>query len=191
MICGIYKITSANGRIYIGQSINIKQRFKKYFKLHCKQQLRLHSSLLKYGVENHTFEIIEECEQLKLNERERFWQDFYNCINGGLNLKLTHTDGKSGAASEITKLRMSHARLGEKNPNYGKKCYWAGVTGKKHPRFGLKGKDSPRSKKVIDTKSNFIYHSVQEAAEAIKINPDTLQKMLVGRNPNKTNFKYL
>jgi hypothetical protein len=191
MICGIYKITSPNGRIYIGQSINIEQRFKKYFKLHCKQQLRLYSSLLKYGVENHTFEIIEECQQLKLNERERFWQDFYNCINGGLNLKLTHTDGKSGAASEITKLRMSHARSGEKNPNYGKKCYWAGITGKNHPRFGLKGKDSPRSKKVIDTKSNFIYHSVREAAEAIKINPDTLQKMLVGRNPNKTNFKYL
>jgi group I intron endonuclease len=191
MICGIYKITSPNGRIYIGQSINVKQRFKKYFKLHCKKQLRLYNSLSKYGVENHTFEIIEECEQLKLNERERFWQDFYNCVSVGLNLKLTHTTDKSGNASEISKLRMSHARTGEKNPNYGKKCCWAGITGKNHPRFGLKGNESPKSKKVIDTKSNFIYNSVQEAAEALKMKPDTLQKMLIGRNPNKTNFKYL
>ena len=32
IICGIYKITSPTGRIYIGQSKNIKQRFRDYNK---------------------------------------------------------------------------------------------------------------------------------------------------------------
>ena len=29
------------------------------------------------GVENFTFEVIEECERSLLDEREDYWQDFY------------------------------------------------------------------------------------------------------------------
>jgi group I intron endonuclease len=60
---GIYKITSPSGRIYIGQSINIKRRFKEYNSRLGKGQLLLNRSFLKYGVENHIFEIICFCEK--------------------------------------------------------------------------------------------------------------------------------
>ena len=30
--CGIYKITSPKGRIYIGQAVDLKRRFKEYEK---------------------------------------------------------------------------------------------------------------------------------------------------------------
>ena len=76
---GIYKITSPSNRIYIGQSSNVKERFKAYKQLQKSKFLtKLYRSFLKYGIENHKFEIIEECLPELLNERERFWQDYYN-----------------------------------------------------------------------------------------------------------------
>jgi len=62
--CGIYKITSPSGRVYIGQSVDILHRFKTYVKMYVKneKQVKLFRSFTKHGVENHTFEIIEECE---------------------------------------------------------------------------------------------------------------------------------
>lgn len=54
---GIYKITSPSGKLYIGQSINIKRRFNYYKGLHCKKQIKLYNSLLKHGFENHKCEV--------------------------------------------------------------------------------------------------------------------------------------
>lgn len=58
---GIYKITSQSKKIYIGQSVDIEKRFKRYKNLHCKKQIRLYNSFLKYGVDKHKFEILCEC----------------------------------------------------------------------------------------------------------------------------------
>jgi group I intron endonuclease len=104
---GIYKITSPSNKIYIGQTINYEKRIKKYKSLECKKQTVLYRSFLKYGVENHQFEIIEECDIKELNEKERYYQDYYDVLNIGLNCKLTNTDDKSGKLSEETKLKIS------------------------------------------------------------------------------------
>lgn len=110
---GIYKITSPSGKNYIGQSINIEKRFKQYFFLNCKQQYKIYNSLKKYGVENHIFQVIEECNIELLNERERYWQDFYNVIKNGLNLKLTKTTDKNGFFSSEIKNKISLANKGK------------------------------------------------------------------------------
>jgi len=48
-----------------------------------------------------------------LNERERYWQDFYDVIGeNGLNCRLTITTDKSGRFSEETKLKISKAGIG-------------------------------------------------------------------------------
>ena len=119
---GIYKITSPTGKVYIGQSTNIEQRFQYYKKLNCVQQVKLFRSLQKYKPENHNFEIIEECEESRLNLRERYWQEQYDVLNRekGLNLRYTKINSKSGTMSEETKARMSISKTGEKNPIHGK-----------------------------------------------------------------------
>jgi group I intron endonuclease len=87
---GIYKITSPSSKIYIGQSIDIERRFKNYKSLsQTKKQVMLHYSFKKYGINNHLFEIIEQCSIESLNIRERYWQDYYNVIEDGLNCLLT------------------------------------------------------------------------------------------------------
>jgi len=70
---GIYKIISPTNKIYIGQSTNIENRWIKYKCLDCKVQIKLYRSLIKHGYDNHTFEIIEECTEDLLNEREIYW----------------------------------------------------------------------------------------------------------------------
>lgn len=99
---GIYKITNPLGRIYIGQSVDIERRFCSYNHLrHCSQQHKLYRSFLKYSVLSHIFEILEECDEEQLNERERYWQDYFNVLSDtGLNLKLTKTTDRSGRMSK-------------------------------------------------------------------------------------------
>jgi group I intron endonuclease len=91
MSIGIYKITNPKGKIYIGQSRSIEERFKAYKRLGCKKQFQLYNSLKKYDPKNHKFEIIELCNIEQLNERERYWQDYYNVLEEGLNLCLVGT----------------------------------------------------------------------------------------------------
>lgn len=100
---GIYKITSPSGRVYIGQAVDISTRKKTYEKANCKQQPRLYRSINKYGFSEHDFTILEECAEDILNERERYWQDFYSATNSrGLNCRLTETGDKSGKLSEAS-----------------------------------------------------------------------------------------
>ena len=93
---GIYKITSPSNKVYIGQSIDVENRLKRYKYFVSKKQTRLYYSILKYGYDNHTYEVVEECKVEELNERERYWQDFYDCLNNGLNCRLTTTKDISG-----------------------------------------------------------------------------------------------
>ena len=96
-MCGIYKITNnINGKIYIGQSVNIQQRWCQH-KWEYKKENRLeynsiiHKAFRKYGIENFSFEIIEECSPNLLDEKERYWisklktlqPNGYNVMEGG------------------------------------------------------------------------------------------------------------
>jgi group I intron endonuclease len=119
---GIYKIVSPVGKIYIGQSIKIEQRFEYYVKLNCRQQIKLYNSLKKYTPENHLFEIVEECEEIYLNSRERYWQEYYDVLTPtkGLNLRYTEAEDRSGTLSAETRSRMSESKKGEKNHMYGR-----------------------------------------------------------------------
>ena len=113
---GIYKITNPKGKIYIGQSINIEKRWKYYSSQYINKldkQNKLFNSFKKYGVENHIFEIIEECTIEQLNEREIYWGKYFNCVdpNNGLNLREL---GKQGQWTEEAKKKLSKAQLGKK-----------------------------------------------------------------------------
>lgn len=112
---GIYKITSPSGKVYIGQSVDVKRRFNTYKIIdRSKGQVRLYRSFLKHGIENHVFEIIEECLEFELNDKERYYQDLYSVLsNKGLNCKLTRSSDRSGKHSDETKLKMSFSGKGK------------------------------------------------------------------------------
>ena len=78
--CGIYKITSPSGKIYIGQSVDIQRRWRDYKSRVKGTQKALTRSFNKYGARNHQFDIIEYCDLENLNCSERFWQDEFNVL---------------------------------------------------------------------------------------------------------------
>lgn len=106
---GIYKITSPSGKIYIGQSVDIRRRLKEYKKLKSYKQPKLHRSFLKYGFDSHIVEIVEKCLIEELNDRERYYQDLFDCLHSGLNCYPTQSTDKSGKHSEETKKKLSIA----------------------------------------------------------------------------------
>lgn len=90
MRCGIYKITNnINRKVYIGKSKNIEERWTEHKRLsnldeedwkkdHRCCQTPIHKAIRKYGVENFSFEVIEETKEEDLNKREIYWIDHYN-----------------------------------------------------------------------------------------------------------------
>lgn len=89
---GIYKITNTNTQMcYVGQAVDIAERWKQHIKralnAEPRTQNKLYPAMYKEGIENFTFEIVEECDQSKLNEREDFWQDFYKAKEYGYSIK--------------------------------------------------------------------------------------------------------
>lgn len=115
MKAGIYKIESPKGNIYIGQSKNVKERLKRYKKLQCcKYQLLLYRSFLKYGVENHKFEILTlgNFTKKELNKLEKDYIKQYNSYRQdnikGINLT---TGGDSVEFDISVREKMSKTRI--------------------------------------------------------------------------------
>lgn len=134
-ICGIYKITSPSGKIYIGKAKDIKNRWDHYNILQCEKQPRLYRSLKKHGVKNHTFEIVEECIPEQLNEREIYYIKSFDSFDTphGLNLKAGGEGG--GEWSDESRARASKWQEGRtlteehsKNIGKGNKKAWADLS---------------------------------------------------------------
>jgi len=123
--CGIYKITSPSGKIYIGQSSNIDWRWEQYQKYPSSYigQTRLYNSIQKYGYDNHKLEIIELCSVEQLDEKEVYWGLHFDVL--GTNGLVCRLGNGKGIISEITKKRMSDGikgkKLGKKSIGSGRK----------------------------------------------------------------------
>ena len=89
---GIYKITNTlNQKVYIGQAVNIAERWKQHIKralgAEPLTQNKLYPAMAEDGVWNFTFEIVEVCEKAQLGEREQYWQKFFGAKEYGYSIK--------------------------------------------------------------------------------------------------------
>lgn len=205
---GIYKITSPSNKIYIGQSENIEKRFRYYKSLRCKNQIVLYRSFIKYGVENHFFEVIEECEYQNLNERERYYQEFYNVISVGLNCLLTSTKDKKKVYSKETREKISKSLKGrvitkEWRENLSKAGMGRIFT--KETRAKIVKNNTGRiysektrfkisfnrktQKVVLDTETGVYYYSVKDLADNLKVNQSSLYDFLTNRKKSVRRIK--
>lgn len=114
-LCGIYKITSPSSKIYIGQSINIHKRILKYKNLECYEQPKLYNSLLKYGWDCHSFEIIKLCASDDLNFYEKHYIKHYNTFNTEHGMNLSDGGHTTKFTMESIK-KISDSKLGIKRP---------------------------------------------------------------------------
>ena len=87
---GIYKIEHIKSKkVYIGQSTNVKNRLRDHIKsavgISTIANQAVHEAMAAEGIENFAFYLIDECGREKLNEREKYWIDFYKSNEWGYN----------------------------------------------------------------------------------------------------------
>lgn len=87
---GIYKITNLDTqRAYIGRSTDIKKRLTEHvkgaFNISTIADQEIHRVMGCEGVDKFSFEVLEKVEKEKLNEREKYWIDFYQTQSYGYN----------------------------------------------------------------------------------------------------------
>jgi group I intron endonuclease len=114
---GIYKLNYPNGKIYIGQSNDIKRRMYEHNNIN---RLKNHFNspcdlaIQKYGrfEEVEILELVEDCSLL--NEKEQYWISYYhsndkaigyNLTTGGTSLKGEHHPNSKLTNEEILDIR--------------------------------------------------------------------------------------
>ena len=89
-VTGIYKITNQKtGECYIGQAVNVSDRFKQHAKcglgIDTPPGNKLYKAMLEYGIQNFSWELLEKCPQSQLNEKEFYYIQLYDSYNMGYN----------------------------------------------------------------------------------------------------------
>ena len=126
-LCGIYKIVNLiNNKVYVGQSKNIFERWKTHIRVSTKDletcgptvkkdaNLPIHLAIRKYGVNNFSFIILELCDDILLDEKEKYYIRIYNSNNKDYGYNLT-TGGKTNIA--LKGERHSQAKLSQDQVN--------------------------------------------------------------------------
>ena len=165
---GIYQIVNeTNGKYYIGSSKDIKNRWRQWrnsFKKEMKYKSPLQMAVRKYGIENFTFIIIEECKPTKeiLEIRENYYFETlkpeYNILKKAYsNVGYNHTTeakekirranvGKT--LSNDTRQKIRTANIGKKFSDITKqklRTAWA-VNPKRKSNLGKKFSDDTKEK---------------------------------------------
>lgn len=89
---GIYKITEiSSGKCYVGQAANLADRWKQHIKrgvgADTPTRNKLYPAMIAAGPENFTFEVVEECDRSRLDDREDYWQDYFKAKEFGYSIK--------------------------------------------------------------------------------------------------------
>lgn len=83
---GIYKFESKKThKVYIGQSVNINKRKWEHLNNPSNNSL-IDKRLKEYGEEAFDFEILELCKPEELDEKEKYWINYYDSYKNGYNL---------------------------------------------------------------------------------------------------------
>lgn len=177
MNCGIYKITNLiNGKIYIGQSVNIKNRISTHKGFPTSNYM--YNDMKEFGLENFTFETIIVCSPEHLNLYEKLCIDHYNCVHPyGYNLTKGGNEQIEFSEETIEKIRKSST--GRKRDNY--------LKGIHNPNYGKRstGKiDRPKLNKKIEDVTGRVWDSVQECAKFFGVDASALSKKLLKHKPN-------
>lgn len=173
-VVGIYKITSPSGRVYIGQSWDILQRWFTYRGSNAKGQRVLNSSFLKHGARSHVYEIVHELptdvDQGMLNQYECFYIDLYR--QAGVKMLNIKEGGYGGRHSEETRILIGMKGKGRKGSSTSFK---SGESRERTPEWCNRISESLRGKTHSETTKTKI--RAKRRLQIIKHSVETIEKI--------------
>lgn len=185
MNSGIYYIKCLiNNKKYIGSAVNLKDRKSRHFgslkRGHHGSRKGyisiLQEDVIRFGIENFVFEIIEELPAISdndldyLNERENYWMDYYQTYTPNYGFKYGYNQKRATRHKNKDKKKLSNSLSkgqfkGENNPMFNK----------------------PSPKRLKDE----IYFAIKE--ELLKLNPGEFENSYIiianKFNTSKANIK--
>lgn len=184
---GIYKCTClSNGRSYIGQTCSLFKRKNDHInrlKNNKHYNKHLQRAWNKYGEENFIWEVLEICPVEQLNEREKYWIEYYDAFKTGFNQT---SGGDSGFDfSEELKQKNRERMLGTKNHMYGRRQT---EEAKEINRLAHFGANNAIARAVICIETNEVFLSIADAGRAKNCDPSTISKVCIGKK--KTTHGY-
>ena len=120
--CGVYRITAPNGKEYVGQSKDVMNRWHTYHRGTGKfSGPKFMNSIKEFGVDEHIFELVEECCEGDLRKREQYYIDLWQTETKGLNSPKSAKGVKVGTKLNkewIAAIKLG--RIGMPSPAKGK-----------------------------------------------------------------------
>lgn len=174
---GIYKICNlVNNKVYIGQSVDIKERYDSHFEAlrsNRHYNVYLQRSFNKYTMNCFDFCIIEETECL--DEREIYWIKYYNSTNRMLGYNISD-GGTKFKMNLVVKAKISKG-LNEfwKDNEISRKDLAEKMKGKGNSFYGMK-----HTKETID--KIIKHHTGIKQSQATK---DLRRKWMLENSPNR------
>lgn len=133
MSCGIYKITNLiNGHSYIGMSKNIEVRIREHYSHGMNSKRKdnldkpLYKAFKKYGLKAFKWEILEECKEKELKEKEIYWISYYNTYEDRKHYNETPGGDIPGRNTVHVGDKHGMAKLTEKDVIFCRKAYQQG-----------------------------------------------------------------
>ena len=181
MLGYIYTIkNNITNKIYVGQTINPKERWWKH-KNEAKNidslsyKSHLYNSMDSYGIDKFSFEVIEECDCEILDERERYWihelntleLNGYNILNGGRKLFGEENPFYGKHHTEETKEVISKKNTGRKATDEERTMRSRINKGSSNPFYGKHHSDETKNK---IKESNIKNGNYQKASKRMKEN---------------------
>lgn len=83
----VYKAKNKiNGKIYIGQTVNFKERIWQHQRCYEKEDCKFHDAIKEFGFDNFEWEILKTfCTKKEAEESEKYFIEFYNSYRDGYN----------------------------------------------------------------------------------------------------------
>lgn len=178
----IYKHTNKiNGKCYIGQTKNIKSRWRVEGYKYCRKFYR---AIIKYGWINFEHEILKECSSENVDYWESYYISFYDSIKNGYNLESGGCVNKK--VSEETKKLISEAGKGRVSYFRGKEPWNKGLKMSDDYRQKLSNAHKGKKGKPCDIETR---KKISQAQIGKKISDETRKKLSISHKGKPSSNK--